>query len=176
MDEARDLLLDRFRWVDGHADVWRVFRDPLALRAVVAALAAPLRSAEITAVAGVESRGFLLGAAVAIELGVGFVAIRKAGALFPGEKVSALTAPDYRGKQTTLLLQRAAVGADDHVLLVDDWIETGSQARAVAQLIAECGAHLVGVSVLVDQLHDAVRPSLPPVHSIVSAADLPPSE
>ena len=175
MDEARDLLLDRFRWVDGHADVWRVFRDPLALRAIVAALAAPLRSAGITVVAGVESRGFLLGGAAAIELGVGFVAIRKAGALFPGEKVSARTAPDYRGKQTTLLLQRATVGADDRVLLVDDWIETGSQALAVAQLIAECGARLAGISVLVDQLYDAVRLSLPPVYSIVTAADLPPS-
>jgi len=82
--DARAQVLGRFRWIDGHADVWHVFRDPIAFRTVVQALADPYRAAGVTAVAGVESRGFLLGGAVAMELGVGFVAIRKAGALFPG--------------------------------------------------------------------------------------------
>ncbi len=176
MSAARDILLDRFRWVDGHADVWRVFRDPVALRTVVGALAAPFSDAGVTAVAGVESRGFLLGGAVAIELGVGFIAIRKAGALFPGAKASALTAPDYRRKQTELLLQRMAIDAHDRILLVDDWIETGSQALAVARLIAECGGRLIGVSVLVDQASAEIRPLLPPIHGIVSGSELPGDE
>ncbi len=170
---AHDVVLDRFRWVDGHADIWPLFRDPVALRAVVVGLAAPFRSVGITAVAGIESRGFLLGAAAAIELGVGFVAIRKSGAIFPGKKVSALTTPDYRGKRTTLLAQRAAISADDRILLVDDWIETGSQARAVAALIADCSGRLVGISVIVDQLAEVARAALPPVHSIVLSSDLP---
>ena len=60
---ARDLLLAHFRWVSGHADVWRVFRDGDALRGVVTALVDPYRDRGITALVGVESRGFLLGGA-----------------------------------------------------------------------------------------------------------------
>lgn len=173
MNEARDVLLRHFRWIDGHADVWSIFRDAAALRMTVAALAAPYRSAGVSAVAGIESRGFLLGAATAIELGVGFVAVRKAGALFPGNKARIWTESDYRGKRTELLAQRAAISVADRVLLVDDWIETGSQALAVMRLVEACGAELVGVSVLVDQLSKAAHAALPPVRSIISARDLP---
>lgn len=169
--DARRLLLNEFAWVDGHADVWRVFRDPTALKAMVTALADPFRDTGITAVAGIESRGFLLGAAVAIELGVGFVAVRKAGALFPGPKVSQRTAPDYRGNQSELLIQRASLNAGDRVLLVDDWVETGSQARAVQTLAEACEAKLVGLSVLVD---GTAGPSeLPQTHAVVQFAELP---
>jgi adenine phosphoribosyltransferase len=174
MDPAKSLLLEHFRWVEGHADVWRVFRDATALRTIIASLVEPFRAAGITAVAGIESRGFLLGGAAAVELGVGFVAIRKAGALFPGEKMRTVTSPDYRGKQTELLMQRAAIGAGDRVLLVDDWIEIGSQARAVAELVSRCGGQLVAITVMIDQLRDVSRETLPPVHSILLATDLPP--
>lgn len=176
MSEARDALLRHFRWIDGHADVWSVFRDAAALRAVVIALAAPYRSAGISAVAGIESRGFLLGAATAVELGVGFVAVRKAGALFPGDKAREQTERDYRGKLADLLVQRAAISATDDVLLVDDWIETGSQALAVKRLVEACGGQLVGISVLVDQLGEHARALLPPVRSIVDARSLPPDD
>ena len=81
--------------MDGYADVWRVLRDPAALRVVVSVLVAPFRSVGITAVADVESGGFHLGAAAAIESGVGFVAIRKAGAIFPSEKVYMLRVTSY---------------------------------------------------------------------------------
>ena len=79
---ARDLVLEHFTWLGGHADVWAVFRDGEALEAVVKALAEPFRDAGITAVCGVESRGFLLGAAVAVELGAGIVPVRKGEGLF----------------------------------------------------------------------------------------------
>lgn len=170
---ARDLVLDRFAWIDGHADVWAVFRDAEALRTVVAALAEPFRADGITAVCGIESRGFLLGGAVAVELGAGFVPIRKAGGLFPGAKVTRTTAPDYRGVVNTLRMQRAALAPGDRVVLVDDWIQTGSQAEAVRALVAECGAELVGCGVLVDELTDQRRSEVGPVHALVRAAELP---
>jgi adenine phosphoribosyltransferase len=151
---AREVVLDRFAWIDGHADVWAIFRDADALRVVVRALAEPFRGEGIVAVCGIESRGFLLGGAVAVELGAGFVPIRKAGGLFPGVKVTGTTAPDYRG-------------------VVDDWIQTGSQARAVHALIAECGAELAGCSVIVDELTDQGRSGIGPVHALVRAAELP---
>ncbi|WP_406290492.1 hypothetical protein [Streptomyces sp. NBC_00209] len=111
------MALERFRWTGGHADVWPIFRDPGALAAVVRGPAGPFRDGGVTAVRGVESRGFLLGAAVAVELGVGFVAVRKGEGIFPGDKVTRRSDPDYRGTRQELRLQRAAVGPGDRVLL-----------------------------------------------------------
>jgi adenine phosphoribosyltransferase len=176
VSSARDALLREFRWVGGHADVWAVFLNAAALRAVVSGLVAPFRDAGITAVVGIESRGFLLGAAAAVDLGVGFVPVRKAGALFPGAKAWERTGTDYRGQETELAIQRESVGAGDRLLVVDDWVETGSQALAVARLIKACGGELVAISVMVDQLDSSMRSQLPSVHSLVSFADLPPHD
>lgn len=107
---ARDLMLEHFRWIGGHADVWAIFRDAKALAAVVAALVAPFRDEQITAVCGIESRGFLLGGASAVELGVGFVPIRKGEGLFPGDKVVRQSSADYRRLRHTLRLQRSSLG------------------------------------------------------------------
>jgi len=171
---ARELALARFRWVGGHADVWSVFRDAQALAALVAALAEPFREAKVDAVCGVESRGFLLGGAVAVELGAGFLPVRKGTGLFPGEKTFGQTAPDYRGLRHTLRLQRSAVSPGDRVLLVDDWIETGNQALTVKGLIEQCEGVWAGCSVLVDQLDAVGREVLGPVHAVLTADQLPP--
>jgi len=72
-------------------------------------------------VAGIEARGFILGAAVAARMGVGFVAIRKQSGLYPGPKLEKKAPADYRGNRTTLRLQRAAITPGDRILLVDDW-------------------------------------------------------
>jgi adenine phosphoribosyltransferase len=172
-DAAKNLALEHFRWVGGHADVWAVFRDARALAAVVAALAEPYRDEKVDAVCGVESRGFLLGAAVAVELGAGFLPVRKGTGLFPGEKSFGQTAPDYRGLRHTLRLQRAAIGAGDRVLLVDDWVQTGTQAMTVKALIEDGGATWLGCSVLVDQLCEETRAELAPVHCLLTADQLP---
>lgn len=172
MSHARGLVLERFRWIGGHADVWHIFRDPEALAGVVRGLAGPFREEGVTAVCGIESRGFLLGAAVAVELGVGFVAVRKGEGIFPGEKVTRRSDPDYRGTRQELRVQRAAVGPEDRVLLVDDWMETGSQASAVRSMVEECGGRRAGCSVVVDQTPPARRADLG-VRSIVAAAELP---
>lgn len=170
---AAELALKHFRWINGHADVWAVFRDAEALRALVTGLAEPVRADGITAVCGIESRGFLLGAAVAVELGVGFVPVRKGIGLLPGDKAFGQTAPDYRGLRHTLRLQRDMLGEGDRVLLVDDWIETGAQAATVRAIVEECGAAWAGCSVLVDQLTDERRACIGPVRSVLLAADLP---
>ncbi|HEY4872020.1 MAG TPA: phosphoribosyltransferase family protein [Candidatus Dormibacteraeota bacterium] len=172
---ARDALLSRFAWQGGHADVWRVFDDGAAFAAVVAALAEPWLAARVSKVCGVEARGFILGSAVALRLGVGFVAIRKAGSLFPGAKDSETTAPDYRGIVNRLEIQQRALRTSDRVLLVDDWAEMGSQALAAKRLIERRGAIFLGVAVMVDQLSDSQRRLVGEVRSIVRASELPPS-
>ncbi|MCP3801062.1 phosphoribosyltransferase [Allokutzneria sp. A3M-2-11 16] len=170
---ARDLLLERFRWIDGHADMWPVFRDGDAFKAVVQALVEPFRGVGVTAVCGIESRGFLLGGAAAMELGVGFVAVRKAAGLFPGEKLVRETEPDYRGLRHALRLQRASLSPTDRVLLVDDWIETGSQALAVRELVENAGAKLAGCAVVVDQMASESKTMLGVFHALVTADELP---
>jgi adenine phosphoribosyltransferase len=171
--DPRSAFLEHFRWEGHHADLWPIFRDPAALRAVVAGLAEPFRSVRPDAVIGIESRGFLLGGAVAVELGTGFAAVRKAGGLFPGPKVRRHTGPDYRGQAHELRLRTDDLRPGDRVVLVDDWIETGAQAAAVAALVREVGAELAGIAVVVDELAEMMRPQLPPVRSLVTAADLP---
>ena len=173
MPDFKDEFLARFRWIDGHADVLGLLADAPFLSDAVAVLAEPFMERGITKVASVEARGFVLGGAVAVRLGAGFVAIRKPGAVFPGAKAELVTEPDWRGQTHALQVQRAAVGADDVVLLVDDWAERGSQATAAKALIEACGARYAGLSLLVDELSDETRPALDPVHAVVSAAELP---
>jgi adenine phosphoribosyltransferase len=168
---ARAALLEEFRWHGGHADVWRVFANAAALAAVVDGLADPWRDAGITHVLGVESRGFLLGAAVAVNLGVGFHAVRKGEGMLPGPRLSVVSAPDYRAREHLLRMQHS-LGPGDVALLVDDWAERGSQANAVRQLVEMSGAEFAGISVLVDQMTDVARADLGRVTSVVRASEL----
>ncbi len=167
MDAAR--LRTAIPFVGGHADVWRLFDSAELLGEVALALVEPFRGS-VTKVAGIESRGFILGAAAALDLGVGLVPIKKAAGLFPGEKVAVTAGQDWRGERHELRLQRAALEAGDSVLLVDDWIETGSQARAAKSLVEMCGAAWLGVAVVVRQLDDAE--GLGRVHSLLLASEL----
>lgn len=171
---ARNRLLAEFRWCDGHADMWRVFRDRTALAALIDALAQPWLTVGVTHVVGVEARGFLLGGAVAVRLGAGFHAVRKRGGLLPGPKLSRLTAlSDYRGNRHELRIQATLV-AGDVVLMVDDWAETGSQAMAVRELVELAGAQFAGVSLAVDQLDPEIRDQLGRVTTLVRADELEP--
>lgn len=169
----REDLIARFEWVEGHADVWRLFSDGALFGRIVAALAEPFP--DITRVAGVEARGFILGGAVAAELRVGFVAIRKEAGLFPGEKVFRPANEDYRGTEHVLRMQRDALGENDRVLLVDDWAERGAQALAARELIEELEATFAGLSLIVDQLGEEARERIGRVESLVRAAELGPS-
>ncbi|MFE6157438.1 hypothetical protein ACFQ7F_00755 [Streptomyces sp. NPDC056486] len=114
--------------------------------------------------------------AAAVELGVGFVPIRKGEGLFPGDKVVRHSSPDYRRLRHTLRLQRSSLGPGDRILLVDDWIETGSQAAAARSMVEACGSTWVGCGVIVDQLTDTPTNALGTVRGLLPAEELPPCE
>ncbi|MDQ1437647.1 MAG: adenine phosphoribosyltransferase [Acidimicrobiaceae bacterium] len=168
---ARRLLLRSFRWNGGHADFAPVFLDPDVLAALGPALAAPFRDAAVTAVVALEARGFVLGALAARELGLGLVLARKPGSMHPGADTELGTEPDWRGRLIDVRISRTAIRPGDRLLLVDDWIQTGSQARTVSRLVHRLGGSLVGVSVLVDDTTDSVRRDLGVV-SVVRSSDL----
>lgn len=166
-----DELVARARVIDGHADVLGMLADRGVLSRAAAALAEPFAGAAIDKVAALEARGFILGAAVALELDAGFVAIRKPGSIHPGPKARIETKPSWRGKPVTLEIQRAAIGPGERLLVVDDWAETGSQAIAAKQLIEECGGEYAGLTMLVGQLPDELREQLAPVFAVADAVE-----
>jgi adenine phosphoribosyltransferase len=132
-------------------DITPLLADHVALRAVVDALAAAGRDADgqpaVDKVLGMESRGFILGAPVALALGVGFVPVRKAGKL-PRATYAVSYALEYG--EATLEMHQDALEPGDRVLLVDDVLATGGTARATMELVARCGATVHGVAMLME--------------------------
>jgi len=117
-------------------------------------------------IAGTQSRGMLLGGAVAVELGVGFAEIRKdtkaqAKADGPGlDLLRRSTPPDYAERDLILTLRRGVVRPRDRVLLVDDWIVTGAQARTARTLVEDAEASWLGVAAIVDDADAHTRRDL----------------
>jgi adenine phosphoribosyltransferase len=129
-------------------DITPLLRDPAAFRQVTAALAEPFRG-RVDAVAGVESRGFIFGAPLAAELGVGFLPIRKAGKL-PGDKLAMEYALEYG--TSTLEIHTDAVRPGERILLADDLLATGGTARAAAGLIEAVGGKVEGIAFVIELL------------------------
>ena len=167
-----DELVARLRYFDGHSDTLGLFADAAFLRLAAVEVAAPFRDRGVTKVVGIEALGFVLATAVALELGAGFVAIRKPGSIHPGPKEERRSPPDWRGLETVLRLQRHVISAGDAILVVDDWAETGSKALTARQLIERCGGRYVGLSLLVDQLDPPTRAELAPVVAAALAEEV----
>lgn len=128
-------------------DLTPLFGDPKALAAAIEALAAPFRGAGIGHVLGIESRGFVLGAPVALQLGAGFVPVRKAGKL-PHHTVAEHYDLEYGTDCVEMHADAVEPGA--RVLLVDDLLATGGTARATIRLARKLSAELVACSFLVE--------------------------
>lgn len=128
-------------------DVTPLLRDPAALREVVHVFATRYREAGIDAVAGIESRGFIFGAPLAVELGVGFVPIRKLGKL-PAEKIRREYSLEYG--TNVLEMHVDAVRPGERVLLVDDLLATGGTARASVELLKHAGAQVIAAAFLIE--------------------------
>jgi adenine phosphoribosyltransferase len=128
-------------------DITTVLNDPQGFRDVIGAVAGPYAERGIEQVVGIESRGFILGAAVAHQLGAGFVPIRK-----PGKLPAKCRREDYALEYGTdgLEIHEDAVRTGQRVLIVDDVLATGGTARAAAGLVRYIGGDLVGLSFLIE--------------------------
>ena len=129
-------------------DITPLLRHPFAFREVIAAFAERFRG-RVDTVAGIESRGFIFGAPLALELGVPFVPIRKVGKL-PGEKLTREYALEYG--TAILEIHIDAVGPGQRVLVIDDLLATGGTARAAAGLVEAVGGSVVGIAVVIELL------------------------
>ena len=129
-------------------DVMGLVEDAEGFREATAALADRFRDVAPEVVVGIEARGFIFGVPVAQELGVGFVAVRKAGKL-PGEVRSVDYALEY-GTATLEMQTVAPISAGTRVLLIDDLLATGGSAAAAIELIRGQGGEVVGAGFVVD--------------------------
>jgi adenine phosphoribosyltransferase len=128
-------------------DITTLLRDREGLRLAIDALSAPLKGQAIDAVVGMESRGFIFGAAVADRLGTGFIPVRKPGKL-PAKTVKA--AYDLEYGTDCLEMHCDAVVKGTRVLVIDDLLATGGTAKATVALLKGQGADIVGVSFLIE--------------------------
>ena len=128
-------------------DITPLLAHPKALAVTVDAMSEPFRDRAVDKVIGIEARGFIIAAPVALALGAGFVPVRKAGKL-PWQVHS--EAYDLEYGQDTLELHLDAIGPGDRVLIVDDVLATGGTAGAVAKMVDHMGAEPVGYSFIIE--------------------------
>jgi adenine phosphoribosyltransferase len=128
-------------------DVTTLLRDREGFRLAVDSLAAPYTGTPIDVVVGIESRGFILGSAVADRIGAGFVPVRKLGKL-PSATVRASYALEYGND--SLEMHQDAVEPGQRVLVVDDLLATGGTARATLDLVKQLGGQVQGIAFLIE--------------------------
>lgn len=128
-------------------DITPLLKSSEAFERTVDSLAEPFRDHRVTAVAGIESRGFIFGAAVARALGAGFIPIRKPGKL-PWTARRHEYVLEYGSD--ALEIHDDAVAPEDRVLIIDDVLATGGTAVAATQLIRGFGSQLVGLAAVIE--------------------------
>lgn len=128
-------------------DVTTLFGDAQGLREVIDGIARAFQDQKIDLVAGIEARGFIIGPAVALALGVGFVPIRKRGKL-PAETLAVEYELEYGSDVIEMHVD--AIKAGQRVLVLDDLIATGGTALAAIELIEKAGASAIGCAFVID--------------------------
>jgi len=128
-------------------DITPILQHPKLFRSAVAQMCAPWKNSGLMALAAIEARGFILGGAMACELGCGFIPIRKKGKL-PWRTASVSYALEYG--TDSLEIHADAVPPGGRILLVDDVLATGGTAQAVVELIRQVGGEIAGLQFLLE--------------------------
>ena len=151
-------------------DITTLLRDAEGLRLALEAMAAPYTASGVDLVVGMESRGFIFGAALADRLGAGFVPVRKPGKL-PAERRRVSYALEYG--TDALEIHADAISTGQRVLIVDDLLATGGTAAATIELVQGLGAEVVACAFLVELtfLNGRARLGSIPVHAVLPYDD-----
>jgi len=128
-------------------DVTPMMQDGAAFRESVKQLAEIARELKADVIAGPESRGFVFGAAVALELGIGFVPVRKPGKL-PRETISCKYALEYGTNE--IFMHKDSVKPGQRVLIIDDLLATGGTAKATTTMVEQLGGVVAGLAFVVE--------------------------
>jgi adenine phosphoribosyltransferase len=146
-------------------DITPLLADPAGFAQALSVMASPWTAADVDVVVGVEARGFILAAPIALELNAGFVPVRKAGKL-PG--ATRAVAYDLEYGQAVLEIHEDAIAPGARVLVVDDVLATGGTVAATIQLLRDGGAEVIGVSMLMEltALDGRAKLADVPVHAL----------
>ena len=128
-------------------DITTLIQNPAGFRRTVDELVQPFAGGDINRIAGIEARGFILGGAVAHQLSIGFIAVRKKGKL-PWQTISVEYELEYGTDELEIHIDSIEKG--DRLLNIDDLIATGGTAAATTQLVRDAGGEVVGASFVVD--------------------------
>jgi adenine phosphoribosyltransferase len=147
-------------------DVTTLLRDPDGFRIAIDSLATPYQGRGISLVVGIESRGFILGAAVADRIGAGFVPVRKIGKL-PSKTVKVTYDLEYGSD--SLEMHNDAIEPGQRVLIVDDLLATGGTVHGTIELVQRLEGEVVGLAFLVELLFLKGRERLKghDIHSVI---------
>ena len=152
-------------------DITTLLGDARAFRRAVDELVQPFAGKKIDRVAGIEARGFILGGAVAHQLSVGFIPLRKKGKL-PHKTVAVEYALEYGTDVVEMHLDACAAG--EKVMLIDDLIATGGTALAAVKLLQDAGAEVVAAAFVIDLPElggaDKLRAAGVPVQALIEFA------
>jgi adenine phosphoribosyltransferase len=149
-------LIDRSKLHYKRSDVTPIFAEPAAFSTLVDDMIAPWRGEQIDRVVGTDALGFVVGTAIALKLGVGFVPVRKGGKLpVKNERVSFR---DYSGAEKVFELRANPWPAGTRVLLTDEWIETGATAAAAVELIERAGGVVAGIVAIAFRKNERTAP------------------
>lgn len=155
-------------------DLSGILANPVTLGIGVRAWADAVRAEQPTMIVGIEARGFPIGAALAYELGCGFVSLRKSGKL-PRDVHRREYALEYG--TSALEIHQDALTSADRVVIVDDVLATGGTAAAGVELVRETGAHVISLAVIMDLPFLEGRAALQlqgvHVHALVNAEGIP---
>ena len=147
-------------------DITPLVKDPASLRIAIAELVKPFKKSDITAVAGMEARGFIFGSLVAWELGVGFIPLRK-----PGKLPYDVQRVDYDLEYGTASLEAHidAIEHGDRILVVDDVLATGGTAKASCELIEQLNGEIVACAFVIEltDLKGREKINNYPIHSLI---------
>jgi adenine phosphoribosyltransferase len=128
-------------------DITTLLKDAAAFREAIDLMVEPYKDERVDVVVGMESRGFIFSAPMALELHAGLVPVRKLGKL-PAETLSVEYALEYGSN--TLEIHRDAIGSGQRVLIVDDLLATGGTVRGTIELVERLGGEVVGLAFLVE--------------------------
>jgi adenine phosphoribosyltransferase len=128
-------------------DIAPILKNPVCFKQAIQQLAEPFKNKKIDVIGSNEARGFIIGAPLAYELGVGFVPIRKKGKL-PFGCIDLTYEKEY--ESDTIQIQEDAISKGQNVLLIDDLLATGGTIRANMDLIEKLGGNIVGLGFLIE--------------------------
>lgn len=131
----------------GRYDMAPLYSDPFIFNKLIVDLITPFKNSKIDKIITLDATGFIIGSAVSIKLNKGLILIRKGGKIPIGlERKLVSNFIDYTGKTKSLEIDKSMIKTNENYLIIDDWVETGTQVKVTIEMIEKLGGNIIGIS------------------------------